>query len=90
VSAKAPGGTQIGWFERLSGSDKQEGARQASVVEEIEIRRWRAKNPPLKSDESLGWEGFLFTGYHLHAVRKDASTEYLTTRLPGYWAKINN
>jgi hypothetical protein len=47
----------MGWFERLSGSDKQESAREASWAEEIEIRRWRAHNPPLKSDESLGWEG---------------------------------
>jgi hypothetical protein len=79
----------MGWFERLSGSDKQESAREASWAEEIEIRRWRAHNPPLKSDESLGWEGCLLTGYHLHTVKKDASTEYLRTCLPGYWAKIN-
>jgi hypothetical protein len=79
----------MGWFERLSGSDKQEDARRASWAEETEIRRWRAHNPPLKSDESLGWEGCLLTGYHLHTVPKDASTEYLRTRLPGYWAKIN-
>jgi hypothetical protein len=79
----------MGWFERLSGSSKQEGARQASVAEEIEIKRYRADHPQLKSDESLGWEGSLFTGYHLRKVEKDASTEYLKTRLPGYWAKIN-
>jgi hypothetical protein len=65
----------MGWFERLSGSNKQEGARQASVVEEIEIKRYRVNHPRLKSDESLGWEGNLFTGYHLHKEEKDASTE---------------
>lgn len=80
----------MGWFERLSGSNKQEGARQASVVEEAEIKRYRANHPPLESDESLGWEGNLFTGYHLDKAAKDASTEYLKTGLPGCWAKINN
>jgi len=79
----------MGWFERLSGSDKPEGARPASVAEHGEIRRWRADHPPLKSDESLGWEGNLFTGYHLHKVEKDASTEYVRTDLPGRLAKIN-
>jgi len=79
----------MGWFERLSGSDKPEGARQASVAEEVEIKRYRANHPPLKSDESLGWEGCLLAGYHLHKVDKDASTEYLKTHLPGHWAKIN-
>lgn len=79
----------MGWFERLSGSNKQEGARQASVVEEIEIKRYRASHPPLKSDESLEWKGNLFTGYHLHKAEKDTSTEYLKTRLPGHGAKIN-
>jgi hypothetical protein len=80
----------MGWFERLCGSDTQEDARQASVVEEIEIKRWRTHHPPLRADESLGWEGHLFSGYHLHTVKKDASTELLKTHLPGYWAKINN
>lgn len=80
----------MGWFECLSGSDKQEGARHASAVEEVEIKRYRAHHPPLKSDESLGWDGHLFAGYHLHKVKKDASTEYLKTHLPGYWAKIND
>jgi hypothetical protein len=83
------GRNNMGWFEGLSGSNKQESARQASAVEEIEIKRYRDNHPPLKSDESLGWEGNLFTGYHLHKVEKDASTEYLKTQLPGYWAKIN-
>ena len=79
----------MGWFERLSGSNTEEGARQASVAEEIEIKRWRAHHPELKSDESLGWEGCLFTGDHLHKVKKDESTEYLRTHLPGHRAKIN-
>lgn len=79
----------MGWFEWLSGGDKQEGARPASVVEEVEIKRYREHHPPLKSDESLGWDGHLLAGYHLHRVKKDASTEYLMTHLPGYWAKIN-
>lgn len=80
----------MGWFESLSGSNKQESARHASVAEEVEIKRYRAHHPPLKSDESLGWEGHLFAGYHLHKVKKDASTEYVKTHLPGHSAKINN
>jgi hypothetical protein len=84
------GESNMGWYERLSGSNKLEGARKASVAEEIEIKRYRANHPRLKSDESLGWEGGLFTGYHLHKVEKDASVEYLKTHLPGYWAKIND
>ncbi|MGH3857521.1 MAG: hypothetical protein ACRDR6_29355 [Pseudonocardiaceae bacterium] len=79
----------MGWFERLSGSDTQEGARPASVAEHVEIRRWRADHKPLKSDESLGWKGHLFTGYHLHKVEKNESTEYIKTRLPGTTSKIN-
>jgi hypothetical protein len=79
----------MGWFERLSGSNKQDGARQTSVAEEIELKRYRVNHPPLKSNESLRWEGNLFTGYHLRKVEKDASTEYLKTHLPGYWGKIN-
>jgi hypothetical protein len=79
----------MGWYERLSGSDQPEGARPASVAERGEIERWRAAHRPLKSDESLGWEGHLFTGYHLHKVKKDASTEYVRTGLPGDLAKIN-
>jgi hypothetical protein len=79
----------MGWFERLSGSDKIEGARNASVAEQAEIGRYRAHHPPLRSDESLGWEGHLLTGYHLHRVSKGASTEYVTTDLPGRLAKIN-
>jgi hypothetical protein len=79
----------MGWFEQLSGSDEMKGARHASVAEEVEIKRYRAHHPPLKSDESLGWEGHLLTGYHLHKVKKDASTEYVTTRLPDRTGKIN-
>jgi hypothetical protein len=80
----------MGWYEWLSGSDEPEGARPASVAEHVEIGRWRAHHSPLRSDESLGWEGHLFTGYHLHEVKKDASTEYVTTDLPGRLAKIND
>jgi hypothetical protein len=80
----------MGWFEWLSGSDEMEGARNASVAEEIEIKRWRAHHPPLKSDEALEWEGHLFTGYHLHKVEKDDSTEYVKTHLPGRLGKIND
>jgi hypothetical protein len=79
----------MGWYEWLSGSDQLEGARPASVAERREIKHWRADHPPLKSDESLGWEGHLFTGYHLHKVQKDESTEYVKTGLPGWSAKIN-
>jgi hypothetical protein len=35
-------------------------------------------------------DGHLFTGYHLHKVKKGASTEYVTTDLPGRLAKIND
>lgn len=80
----------MGWFEWLSGSDQMEGARNASVAEQVEIRRYRAHHPPLKSDESLAWEGNLFTGYHLHKVKKGTSTEYVKTDLPGTWGKLNN
>lgn len=80
----------MGWYERLTGSDKEEGARPASVAEHIEIKRWRAEHKPLKSDESLGWEGHLFTGYHLHKVDKNESTEYVTLNLPGKTGKINS
>lgn len=79
----------MGWYEWLSGSNQPEGARPASVVEQGEISRWRADHSPLESDESLGWYGHLFTGYHLHKVKKDASTEYVTTDLSGRSAKIN-
>ncbi|MGB8198850.1 MAG: hypothetical protein WCF33_03980 [Pseudonocardiaceae bacterium] len=80
----------MGWYEWLSGSDTMEGARHASVVEQVEIGRYRDHHPPLRSDESLGWDGHLFTGYHLHAVKKDSSTEYVTTDLPGRLSKIND
>jgi hypothetical protein len=79
----------MGWYECLSGSDTMKGARHASVVEEMEIKCYRDHHPPLKSNESLKWEGHLFAGYHLHKTEKDASTEYLHTRLPGTLAKIN-
>jgi hypothetical protein len=65
------------------------GARQASAVEEIEVKRYRANYSPLTSDESLEGEGNLFTGYHLHRVSKDASTEYFKTHSPCDWEKIN-
>jgi hypothetical protein len=80
----------MGWYESLSGSNKQESPRPASVAEKVEIKRYRAHNLPLKSDESIGWEGHLLTGCHLHKVAKDASTEYVITRLPGYSGKINS
>jgi hypothetical protein len=79
----------MGWFERLSGSDEIEGTRNASVAENVEIGRYRDHHPPLKSDESIGWEGHLLTGYHLHKIKKDASTEYVTLDLPGRTGKIN-
>lgn len=79
----------MGWYEWLSGSDILAGAREASGIERDEIRHWRADHKPLTSDESLGWEGHLFTGYHLHKVKKDESTEYLKTHLPGWSAKLN-
>jgi hypothetical protein len=67
----------MGWFERLSGSDQPEGARNASVAERIEISRYLAHHQPLRSDESFQWDGNLFTGYHLHRARSGASTEYI-------------
>lgn len=79
----------MGWYERLSGSDTMEGARHASVAEHKELERYRAHHLPLRSDESLKWDGHLITGYHLHKTEKNASTEYLHTDLPGTWAKIN-
>lgn len=79
----------MGWYEWLSGSNTMEGARKASAIEEIEIKSYRDHNPPLKSDESLKWDGHLFTGYHLSKAEKNASTEYLRTTLPGTGAKIN-
>ena len=79
----------MGWYEWLSGSDTMEGARKASAVEEMEIKCYRDHNPPLKSNESLKWDGHLFAGYHLHKTEKNSSTEYLRTKLPGTWAKIN-
>jgi hypothetical protein len=66
----------MGWFERLSGSNKSEGARRASVAEQIERSRYLAHHPPLKSDESFQWEGNLFTGYHYRKV-KAKPTEYI-------------
>jgi hypothetical protein len=54
----------MGWFEYLSGSNKSEGARKASVAERIERCRYLAHHSPPKDGESLQWEGNLFTGYH--------------------------
>lgn len=80
----------MGWFEQLSGSNRLESPRNASVPEQIEVGRYRDHNPPLESDESLTWDGQLFTGYHLRKTHKDASTEYIkTAKLPGKIAKIN-
>jgi hypothetical protein len=79
----------MGWYEWLSGSDTMEGARKASVIEQAEIQHWRDHHKPLTSDESLGWEGHLFSGYHIHKVKKDESTEYLKTDLAGTRAKLN-
>ena len=79
----------MGWFEWLSGSNTMEGARKASGIEQAEIKCYRDNNPELKSDESLEWHGHLFTGYHLRKAKKNASTEYLRTTLPGTWAKLN-
>jgi hypothetical protein len=79
----------MGWYEWLSGSNTMEGARHASAVEQTEIKCYRDHHPPLKSDESLRWDGHPFTGYHLHKAAKNTSTEYLRTCLPGTWAKIN-
>jgi hypothetical protein len=67
----------MGWFERLSGSDQPEGARNASVAERVEIGRYLAHNPPLKPDESFRWDGNLFAGYHIHKAKNGASTEYI-------------
>lgn len=66
----------MGWFESLSGSNKPEGARNASVAEKIEKRRYLAHHPPLKSDEAFRWEGNLLTGYHFRKV-KGKSGEYV-------------
>jgi hypothetical protein len=66
----------MGWFEWLSGSNKPEGARHASVAEQIEKSRYLAHNPSLKSDEAFQWEGNLFTGYHYRKV-KAKPTEYI-------------
>lgn len=79
----------MGWYEWLSGSNTMEGARTASAVEQMEIKCYRGHNRPLKSDESLKWDGHLFAGYHLRKAEKNASTEYLNTDLPGRLAKIN-
>ena len=80
----------MGWYEWLSGSDTIEGARKASGIEQAEIRHWRDHHKPLTSDESLRWEGHLFTGYHMRKVEKDESTEYLKTEdLAGKKAKLN-
>lgn len=79
----------MGWFEWLSDSGTIASPRDASAAGQVEIGRYRDHHPPLKSDESLGWEGHLLTGYHLHKVKKDASTKYVTLNLPGRTGKIN-
>jgi hypothetical protein len=80
----------MGWFEKLSGSNQEEGARNASVAEEVEVKRYREHNPALKSDESLKWKGGLFTGYHLCKTDKNGSTEYIKSdKLPDKITKIN-
>jgi hypothetical protein len=66
----------MGWFEWLSGSDRPEGARDASVAEKVEWSRYSAHHSPLKSDEVFQWEGSLFTGYHYRKV-KGKATEYI-------------
>jgi hypothetical protein len=66
----------MGWFESLSGSNKPEGARKASLAEQIERNRYFAHHSPLKSGESLQWEGHLFTGYHYRKVEAKP-TEYI-------------
>ena len=66
----------MGWYESLSGSNKKEGARNASVAEKIEYRRYVAHHPPPKSDEGLVWEGGLLTGYHYRKV-KGKPNEYI-------------
>lgn len=65
----------MGWFERLSGSDQPERERKVSLSERIEISRYLAHHPPLKPDESFRWDGNLFTGYHLRAVKSGASSD---------------
>jgi len=69
----------MGWFEWLSGTDTPEGARNPSVAEEIEYRRYVAHNKPPKSDEAFVWAGSLLTGYHLRKVKRGEgdSGEYI-------------
>lgn len=66
----------MGWFEWLSGSNKPKGARNASIAEQIERRRYLADNPPPKSGEVLVWKGSLFTGYHYRKA-KGPPNEYI-------------
>lgn len=80
----------MGWFERLSGSDQPEGARNPSAAERVEISRYLAHHPPLKPDESLRWDGNLLTGYHFRKVKSGTSTEYVKTDGLGSSATINN
>lgn len=65
----------MGWYEWLSGSNTEEGARNASMAERIERDRYLAHHKPLKSDEAFRWEGNLFTGYHFRKVKSNSSTE---------------
>jgi hypothetical protein len=80
----------MGWFEWLSDCDKSEGARHASVAEQIEYRRYRDHHPALKADEALEWKGCLFTGYHLHKTKKGPSTRYIKTDGSDDPVKIND
>lgn len=67
----------MGWYEWLSGSDTKEGARSASVAEQIERSHYLAHHPPPKPDEAFQWEGNLFTGYHFRTVKRNGSTEHI-------------
>jgi hypothetical protein len=67
----------MGWYEWLSGSNTKDGARSASVAEQVERCRYLAHHPPLKPDEAFQWEGNLFTGYHYRKVKRNASIEYI-------------
>jgi hypothetical protein len=66
----------MGWFECLSGSNKPEGARKASVAERIERCCYLAHHSPPKDGESFQWEGNLFAGYHFRKV-KGKPDEYI-------------
>jgi hypothetical protein len=67
----------MGWFEWLSDSNTEEGARNASIAERIERRRYLAHHPPLKPDEAFQWTGGLFKGYHFRKTKRTGSTEHI-------------